>query len=128
MKSSERWVLAICLLGGALLTIIGIRFFLVPDSAAYTFGVADRPAGQELHYIIGLRDIWLGLLAIGLAALCQWRALALWFGLGTVVCFADAGIAASSSGKLAPVAFHVGAGFACLALTLVTLRIGRREA
>ena len=127
MKSSERWMLAICLLAGALLTIIGIRYLVSPNAAARAFGVGG-PGGYDLHTIIGLRNVWLGLLAIGLAVLHQWRALALWFGLGTVVCFADAGIAAASSGKLAPVAFHVGAGFACLALTLVTLRIGRREA
>jgi hypothetical protein len=123
----ERWILAICLLGGVLLTVIGIRYFLVPESAAYTFGVADRPAGYELHYIIGLRNAWLGLLAIGLAALRQWRALALWFGMGTVVCFADAGIAAASSGRLPQIAFHVVSGIACLALTFVILRVARRE-
>ena len=120
-------VLTICLLGGVLLTVIGVRFFLVPDSAAYTFGVSHGTANYAFHYIIGLRNVWLGLLVIGFAALRQWRALALWFGLGTIVCFADAGIAATSGGRLAHVAFHIGAGIACLALTLVTLRIGRRE-
>jgi hypothetical protein len=124
---SERWILAICLLGGVLLAVIGIRYLLVPQSAAYTFGVADGPAGYEFHYIIGVRNVWLGLLAVGCAALRQWRALALWFGLGTVVCFADAGIAAASSGRLPQVAFHVVSGMVCLALALVILRICRRE-
>lgn len=123
----ELLVLIVCLLGGALLTVIGIRYFLVPESAAYTFGVADRPAGYELHYIIALRNVWLGLLAMGLAALRQWRALALWFGLGTIVCFADAAIAVTSSGRPAQVAFHIGSGIACVALTLVLLRIVRRD-
>jgi hypothetical protein len=124
----QRWVLAICLAGGALLTVIGVRYLVVPNSAAFTFGVADPPAGHELHYIIGLRNVWLGLLAIGFAALRQWRALALWFGIGTVVCFADAAIAATSSGRLPQVAFHIGSGIACLVLTLAILRIARREA
>ena len=53
----------------------------------------DRPLGHELYYIIGLRNVWLGLLAIAFAALREWRALALWFTFGAIVCFADASIA-----------------------------------
>ncbi len=124
---SQRWIIALCLIGGVLLTAIGIRYLVSPDAAARTFGVAARPGGHELHYIVGLRNVWLGLLAVGFAALHQWRALALWFGLGTIVCFADAGIAAASSGKLPQVAFHIGCGIACLALTFVILRVARRE-
>jgi hypothetical protein len=48
-------VLVACGIEGGILTIIGIRYFLVPESAAYTFGVADRPTGYEMHYIIALR-------------------------------------------------------------------------
>src|SRR4051812_40044816 len=106
----ERLVLVVCLLGGALLTIIGIRYFLVPESATYTFGLADRPTGYELHYIVGLRNVWLGSLAMGLAVLRQWRALALWFGFGTIVCFADAAIVGTSSGRPVQVAFHLSSG------------------
>jgi uncharacterized protein DUF4267 len=127
LSRGEYWILAICLIGGALLTVIGIRYLLVPRSAAFTFGLADPPAGFELHYLVGLRNVWLGLLAIGFAVLRQWRALALWFGLGALVCFADAAIAANSSGELPQVAFHAGSGIACLALTIFILRIARRE-
>ena len=102
----ERLVLASCVVGGALLTIIGIRYFIVPESAAYTFGLAEPPTGYEMHYIIALRNVWLGLLAIAFVLFRQWSALALWFGLGVFVCFADAAIAASSSGGSAQVAFH----------------------
>src|SRR5690242_7304392 len=105
-----RWTLSICVAVGVLLTIIGIRYLLVPKSAAVTFGVIQPPSGYELHYIIGLRNVWLGLLAIGLAVLRQWRGLALWFGIGAVVCFADAAIAGTSSGRLPQVAFHIGSG------------------
>jgi hypothetical protein len=125
--NQQRWILAISVIGGVLLTVIGIRYLLVPKSAAFTFGVAEPPAGSELHYIIGLRNVWLGLLAMGFAALREWRALMLWFGMGTVVCFADAAIAATSSGELPQVAFHVGAGVVCLALTFVIPRVTRRE-
>src|SRR5262245_45102538 len=107
-NSTQTWVLAIGLAGGVLLTGIGIRFLVVPDSAAFTFGIAEPPSGYELHYIIGLRDVWLGLLAVAFALLRQWLALALWFGLGTIVCFADAGIVATSSGMPLQVAFHAG--------------------
>jgi hypothetical protein len=121
----ERLALVVCVLGGALLTVIGIRYLLVPESAAYTFGVADRPMGFELHYIIGVRNVWLGLLAMALAAMRQWRGLAVWFGICVIVCFADAAIAFTSSGRPAQVAFHIGSGIVCVALTLVILRIER---
>ena len=127
LTDGERWVLGISVFAGALLTVIGVRFLLVPTSAAFTFGVSAPPAGHELHYVIGLRDVWLGLLAIAFAALRQWRALALWFGLGAPVCFADAAIVAGSMGWQPQFAFHLGSGVVCLALTLFTLRMDRRE-
>lgn len=123
----QSWIIGIALVGGALLAIIGIRYLVVPESAAFTFGVADELTGHELHYIIGLRNVWLGLLAIVFAILREWRALTLWFGFGTVVCFADAAIAATSSGRLPQVAFHIGAGVICLALTFLIPRVTRRE-
>lgn len=107
---------------GLLLTVIGIRFMVVPRSAANTFGLAKDIAGYELHHVIGLRDIWLGLLAVALAALREWRALALWFGLGALVCFSDAVIVMGSSGKLAAVAFHIGSGVFCAWMGLVLWR------
>lgn len=119
----ERWTLAICLIGGVLLTVIGVRYFLTPEGAARAFGVSPKPAGYEFHYIIGLRNVWLGLLAVAFALLREWRALALWFGFGALVCFADAGIAASSTGRLPQIAFHAGCGVACVWLAAVA---GRR--
>ena len=119
----QRWIIGTCLFCGLLLTVIGIRFLLVPESAAGAFGLADPPRGYELYYIIGLRDVWLGLLAVALAAFRQWRALMFGLGIGALVCFADAGIAAASSGKPPQVAFHVGSGILCAALTLLMLRI-----
>jgi hypothetical protein len=119
-------MLAFGLLGGVLLTVIGIRYFVVPEQAARTFGVPGRPGGYELHYIIGLRNVWLGLLAIAFAALREWRALALWFALGTIVCFADAAIAASSTGRLPKVAFHIACGCACVVLAIVCWRVAAK--
>jgi hypothetical protein len=53
----------------------------------------------------------------------QWYALALWFGLGVFVCFADAAIAASSSGGTAQVAFHMSSGVLCAGLAVLLGRI-----
>ena len=50
-------------------------------------------------------------------------ALALWFGLGVFVCFADAAIAASSSGGSAQVAFHMSSGVLCAGLAVLLGRI-----
>lgn len=109
--------MAAAVVTGTLFGVIGLRYLLIPESAARTFGVPGRPAGHELYYIIGLRNLWLAALAIGLAALRQWHGLALWFATGTAVCFADALIAANSTAKVPQVAFHLvcGLGWALLA-------------
>jgi hypothetical protein len=109
-------ILVLAALGGALLSFIGIRYLLVPEAAAKSFGLPARPVGHELYSIIGLRNLWLGALAIGLAALRQWHGLALWFGIGVVVCFSDALIAAKATGKVPQIAFHLACGVLCALL------------
>jgi hypothetical protein len=47
--------------------------------------------------------------------------------MGTIVCFADAAIAASSTGKLPQVAFHIGCGIACAVLAPILWRVGSKE-
>lgn len=118
VKARNRLVIALCVAAGLLLTIIGIRFMIVPRTAALNFGLAKEIKGYELHHVVGLRDIWLGGLAIALAVWRQWRALFWWFALGALVCFADAAIAGLSSGKPAQIAFHVGSGLFCAGMTL----------
>jgi hypothetical protein len=116
-------IVVLGILGGLLLTVIGVRYFLMPEQAARTFGVPGRPAGYDLHYIVGLRNVWLGLLAVAFAALREWRALALWFALGTIVCLADAAIAATATGRLPQIAFHIACGVACAVLAVVCWRV-----
>jgi len=122
VTSRQRIVLGLCFGGGVMLAVIGARYFIRPEHAARTFGVPDRPLGHELYYIIGLRNVWLGLLAMAFAALREWRALALWFSFGAVVCFADASIAYASTGRWAQTTFHVVCGFACIGLAAVAWR------
>ncbi len=119
---SQAIVLAICLVGGALLFGIGVRYMLLPEAAALTFGIPRRPQHLELHYVTGLRNMWLGGLAIAFAALREWRALALWFAMASVVCFADAFVAAGSVGSWAHIAFHAGCGVASVALSWAAWR------
>jgi hypothetical protein len=107
---------------GVVLLIIGIRFLLVPHQAARFFGVAPGTGLADLHYVIGVRDIWLAAIVIILAALSDWRGLAIWLGLGVFVCVADAVIAAHSSGKAVAVAFHLASGVFCGALALACWR------
>ena len=126
-KRKDLWILGTCIAGGVLLAVIGIRYLLVPESAARTFGVPGRPTGYELYYIVGLRNLWLGLLAVAFAALRQWRALMLWFALATIVCFADAAIAATSTGRVPQVAFHIGCGVVSALLAVVLRRRADKE-
>ena len=130
----DRRVLWLAGLAGALLAIIGIRFLIVPDRAAVTFGLLARPNGFQLHNVVALRDLWLGLLAIALAWFGEWRALALWFGLGALVCFGDAGIVVAAAdkpllwvllphyGKPLEVLFHMGSGVFCGVLAALCWR------
>ena len=110
---------------GAMLTVIGIRFFAVPENAAHTFGLGQQISGAELHHVIAMRDVWLGLMAIALAALREWRALGLWFVMGAGVCVADAGIVASTTAKWWALAFHLGSGVFCAWVGLACLRYAK---
>ncbi|MGD9784179.1 MAG: DUF4267 domain-containing protein [Hyphomicrobiaceae bacterium] len=113
VPGKHRHLVWLSLAVGVLLAVIGIRFMIVPRTAANNFGLARDTTGYELHYMVGLRDMWLGGLAAVLALIREWRALAWWFALGTGVCLADALIAAASSGKAAAIAFHAGSALLC---------------
>lgn len=126
VSRSARLVLIQCLaaLTGLVLLFIGLRFLLVPQKAAFFFGIAPAASDSapELSYVIGLRDIWLALLVLALAGLGDWRGLAFWLGLGAGVCFGDAAIAAYSSGRALSVGFHLASGLYCGVLALVCWR------
>ena len=118
----DRRTLGMAALAGLALTIIGVRFLLWPESAVRFFGLGSRPLNFELHYVVALRDLWLGLLALGLVISREWRALALWLSLGAAVCFGDAIIVAAGQGKPASILFHVSSGVFCAALAGVIAR------
>ncbi len=113
---------------GSVLTLIGIRFLVVPHGASFTFGLGAVPANDTypLHAVIGFRDIWLGLLAVALAVLREWRALALWLAGATLVCLADAVLVVSYGGPVAAIVFHLLSGLLCIALARAFL-IHHRE-
>ena len=115
--SRHRRVLRIlAALTGIVLLVIGMRFLLVPHQAARFFGIPSGAASPDLHYVIGMRDIWLAAIIVILAALSDWRGLTIWLVLGVFVCVADAAIVAHSSGKATAVAFHLASGIFCGAL------------
>ncbi|MEO1206181.1 MAG: DUF4267 domain-containing protein [Pseudomonadota bacterium] len=120
-------VVGLTLIAGAILTIIGIRFWVFPDQATSTFGLDPDNPGLGFERMISLRDIWLGLLAVGFALLREWRALMLWFGLGALVCWADATLVINADGPTAAVAFHAVSGIFCLALAVSCWQLYKRE-
>lgn len=109
-KSHLVWL---SIFGGALLMLIGVRFMIVPQSASFTFGVGSEVSGTELHQIIGVRDIWLGGMAVLFAVMREWRALAAWFILAAGVCIYDAGIVFSTTANAWAMAFHCASGVFC---------------
>lgn len=113
---------------GVVLSLIGVRFLLTPEVAATFFGIDRRNPGFAPHAAIALRDLWLGLLLIAFSLLRDWRAVAFWFGLGTLVCFGDAVIAATSGGRWVSVAFHSGSGLFCGTLATAAWRCARARA
>ena len=119
------FVLWLAVATGVVLSLIGVRFLLQPEPAATFFGIDRRNPGLAPHAAIALRDLWLGLLIIAFAALKDWRAVALWLGLATLVCFGDAAIAATSSGRWVSVAFHSGSGLFCGVLAAFAWRLQR---
>ena len=84
-----------------------------PEAASRFFGIGSRPDGFALHSVVGIRDLWLGLLALAFALLRDYRALGLWLGLGSVVCLVDAAVVAGAAGKPAAIAFHLVSGVFC---------------
>jgi fatty-acid desaturase len=127
-RRKHRHLLWLGVFAGVVLAVIGVRFLVDPRAAQHTFGLGKEIVGRELHQVIGLRDLWLGALAILLAALRDWRGLALWLGLGVVVCVADAAVVASVTGKWWAVAFHLGSAVFCGWLGVACWRVWRRTA
>lgn len=124
LRRAARWgAVAI----GLALTGIGIRFAIAPGAASRAFGTGNDATGWGLHMAVALRDVWLGVLAVVLGVLGEWRALAYWFGLGTGVCLADSMLAAWAGGGLWPVAFHLGAGLLFAVLSHAAWRLAQRS-
>jgi hypothetical protein len=119
---SQKIVYWLALATGAVLILIGLRFLLQPEQAATFFGIDRRMPGYALHAAVALRDLWLGFLLVAFVVLKERRALALWLGLATLVCFSDALIAAGSSGRWLPVGFHAASGVFCAVLAAAAWR------
>ena len=123
LKSAVLWL---SIATGIVLVLIGVRFLLMPEAAATFFGIDRRSPGFAPHAAIALRDFRLGLLLIVFAVLRDWRAVALWLALGTLVCFGDAVIAATSGGRWVSVLFHASSGLFCGLLATAAWRLAGR--
>jgi hypothetical protein len=123
-----RILLWLSIAAGLTLFVIGVRFLAVPQSAARFFGIGGQQLSFDLHYVIALRDLWLAALLVVLALLRDWRGLALWFGLGAIVCLGDSWIATASSGRVLSVVFHLVSGVFCALLAAACWQRARRAA
>lgn len=112
---------------GVVLCAIGLRFLIQPETAAGFFGIDRRTPGIAPHAAIALRDLWLGLILIAFTVLKDWRAIAIWLGLGALVCLGDAAIALVSSGRWVSVSFHVASGMFCTWLASAAWRLHDRS-
>lgn len=122
----RRWLQWLAIAAGVSLALIGVRFGLVPRSAARFFGIDTPAAPAHLHYVIAVRDLWLGVLIIMFACWRDWRALALWLAMGSIICFADAIIVARATAWIGSILFHIASGIYCAALGFACWREHRR--
>lgn len=128
MGSQAQRVVVLGVFVGLVLTVIGIRFWLTPEAATVTFGLGAEPQRPALAWVIALRDVWLGLLAVLFALLREWRALSCWFALGALVCFGDAAIVAGAQGPALAIGFHAASGALCLVLAVSAWHLYKRAA
>lgn len=119
--------MALAVAAGLALLVIGIRFLTIPHQAARFFGLSNPPGQFDLHHVVALRDLWLALMLIALAAMREWRALSICLGLGALVCFADSTIVVASSGRIGAIAFHVASGVYCAVLAYASHSLGRNS-
>ena len=124
----RRWLQGVAIAAGLVLLVIGVRFALVPRSAARFFGLDTPAPPAHLHYVIAVRDIWLALIVIVLAGLREWRSLALWLGLGALACFADAAIVVHATGWMHAIVFHTACGLICFGMAVLCWREWGRSA
>lgn len=95
-----------------------------PEAAAGFFGIDGTDPRSPLHWVVGIRDIWLGALLAIAVRFDDWRAVTWWLVLAVGVCFADAVIAGLASGRPVSIAFHTLSGIGAAILA----ELSRREA
>lgn len=120
-------ILTLAGLAGLALLFIGIRFLIWPEEAARFFGFIGRPFGHQMHTVVALRDMWLGIVAIAMVMLGEWRLLTVWLAAGALVCFGDAGVIWSAHGRKAGFAFHLLSGVFMMVLAILAWRRVRRD-
>jgi hypothetical protein len=120
-------ILLLASLAGVGLIVIGIRFLIWPEAAARFFGFIGRPFGHQMHTVVALRDLWLGIVAVAMVMLREWRLLTVWLAAGALVCFGDAGVIWSARGRKLGFAFHLLSGVFMTVLAILAWRRVRRD-
>ena len=86
---------------GLVLLGLGVTYVVAPELIEYLYGVDIPERGKYgMHYAVGVRDLFYGLLLLTLTNSGQRRVLAIAIGLGVILPLGDAAI----------VLFHEGAG------------------
>ncbi len=121
LKSIAWWL---TILSGFTLVFIGMRFFVLPETAETSFGIQLNTQGDfSFHYIKAVRDVFAGLLFTSLLLLKEWRALAITLLLGAIIPTVDMLVVMShphyETARIYP---HLSAIILCIGLGLVFLR------
>ncbi|MFD2573764.1 DUF4267 domain-containing protein [Spirosoma soli] len=78
---------------GLLMLALALAYFVAPELIEQLYGVAVPEQGKySMHYAVGVRDLFYGLLILTLTLLKQQRSLSIAIGLGMVLPLGDATI------------------------------------
>jgi Domain of unknown function (DUF4267) len=128
VRSFSRAELAACVVGGALLVFIGVRFLLVERVAADAFGVSLDHATSYAH-IKGIRDLVTGVMIAVFALLGDRRATGLVLLLGSAIPVVDGVQVLSVHGlDVAHLSIHWGTALVCSMLGAWLLKSARARA
>lgn len=119
--------LVACLIGGALLMFIGVRFLVIPAVAGEAFGVTIDHATTYGH-IKGIRDLFTGVILAVFAVLGDRRGTGLVLVLGSMIPVVDGYEVFATHGlDVAHMSIHWGTALFCTALGARLLKAKRDD-
>jgi len=113
---------------GIFMVFIGLRFLLNPLVAEAAYGIQVPTKNNfSFHYIKGIRDLFSGLILVGLVLSKEFRALGMLLLIATIIPAVDFSIVLTSPGhETAKLFSHLSAIILCAILGIYYIRFAKR--